>query len=157
MRRSPLSGHCISYARRGPPLPTITFARSHVRASRRAVVLVPRNNEANRVQSLAPSKKKLVTGLAVLPIGKEFVSSRLFAHQQHSQCQRWSALSQGTAEPLVAKRLSGFAFAKSFLTLPIKRLRLGKAKSDPLLSPIVSPLCGGKSTALMPSTSASLW
>ena len=37
-------------------------------------MLVPRGDEANRVQSLAPSKKTLVTALAAFPIGKEFVS-----------------------------------------------------------------------------------
>ena len=56
MSRSPLSGHCISYARRGPPLPTITFARSNARTSRRADVLVPRNNEANRANPRAKQK-----------------------------------------------------------------------------------------------------
>jgi len=115
LRCSPLLGHCISYARRGPPLPTITFARSNARASHRADVLVPRNNEPIG-QTPAPSKKTLVTRLCSIPIGKESVSSRLFGHPQHSQCQRWSALSQGSAETLVAKR-HWLRQAKGFSTL----------------------------------------
>ena len=104
----------------------------NVRTSRRALDARASLNETNRVQSLAPSKETLVTALAALPIGREFISSRLFVHQPHSRCQRWSALSHGNADLLVAKRLSGFAFAKNFSTLPPTRLRLEKAKSDPL-------------------------
>ena len=46
----------------------------NARTSRRALVLVPRDDEANRVQSLAPSKKTLVTALAALPIGKNLLA-----------------------------------------------------------------------------------
>jgi hypothetical protein len=42
----------------------------------------------------------------------------------------------------------GFASAKSFSTLLPRRLRLEKAKGDPLSSPIVPPLLDGKSMIL---------
>jgi len=66
-----LSGHCISYAFRGPPSHAITLQSTNVRASRRALDARTSRNEANGVQSLAPTKKTVVTGLAGLPIGKE--------------------------------------------------------------------------------------
>jgi len=81
----------------------------NARTSRRALYARTSLDDANGVQSLAPTKDTVVTGFAELPIGKESVSSRLFVHQPHFQSQRWSALSLENAEPLVAKMMSSAA------------------------------------------------
>ncbi|MDA0145944.1 hypothetical protein OCT63_17095 [Vibrio sp. RW] len=56
----------------------------NARTSRRALYARTSLDDANGVQSLAPTKDTVVTGFAELPIGKESISSRLFVHQRIS-------------------------------------------------------------------------